>query len=145
MKKNDGIPKYRRQKRKSGDLAFVELAGRRHYLGAHGTETSRTEYKRLVAEWLSRGRQLSPGRHEITIAELLVRYLRHAEAYYRRADGTLTNEVENLCLAMRPLRDLYGHTLAVERAVNSEDQPEIIEYCRSLSILSREGAAWEGP
>ncbi len=38
------LPKYRRQRRKDRpDLAFVELNGRRHYLGQYDTEDSKDE------------------------------------------------------------------------------------------------------
>src|SRR5262249_3547685 len=34
----------------------------------------------------------------------------HAEQHYRRADGTLTNEVGEYRMAFRPLKHLYGDT-----------------------------------
>ena len=48
-------PKYRRQKRGEGkDLAFVELNGKRFYLGKYASDESRREYRRVVVEWMSR-------------------------------------------------------------------------------------------
>ena len=52
------LPKYRRH---SKGYAFVELSGQRHYLGRYGSKASKVEYDRLMAEWLSGGRQLDVG------------------------------------------------------------------------------------
>jgi integrase len=49
----------------------------------------------------------------ISIAELLVAFLRFAEGYYRKNDRP-TGEVSNLRYALRPLRELYGMTPARE-------------------------------
>lgn len=105
-------PGYRRQKRKSGDLAFVELSGVRHYLGAYGTDASRAEYHRLVAEWEANGRTIEVAPEAITIAELTLRFLDWAGGYYRRADGTPTGEAQNFRTIAQPLVELYGDTLA---------------------------------
>jgi len=48
----------------------------------------------------------------ISVNELLLAYWHHAETYYRRADGTPAAELENLRLALRPLKSLYGNTPA---------------------------------
>jgi hypothetical protein len=45
------IPSYRRLRRKCGtDLAFIDVGGKRRYLGAYDTPESRQEYHRCVAE-----------------------------------------------------------------------------------------------
>jgi hypothetical protein len=49
-------PSYR--KHKGTGQAVVTLNGKDHYLGRHGTATSRDEYIRLVSEWMAGGRQL---------------------------------------------------------------------------------------
>jgi len=47
-------PKYRRQRRDGkADLGFVEVHGRRVYLGEHGTKESRSEYRGESAESIS--------------------------------------------------------------------------------------------
>ncbi len=63
-------PKYRRQKRPTGDLAFVEIAGVRRYLGVYDSPESKNAYHRAVAEWIEGGQsQLLPATPpEITIA-----------------------------------------------------------------------------
>ena len=76
------VPKYR--KHAASKQAFVEIAGRRHYLGPHDTVASKLEYDRLVTEWLSSGRSASYGvpEHQVSVAELLLDYLGHVKAYY---------------------------------------------------------------
>jgi hypothetical protein len=48
------LPSYRLH-RPSG-RAVVTLNGRDHYLGGWNTPESRTEYDRLIADWLAAGR-----------------------------------------------------------------------------------------
>src|SRR5262245_35430468 len=96
-------PKYRLH-RPSGQ-AVVTLNGRDIYLGRHGTEESRAEYKRLLAEWLTGGRLVtatSGGPSDLTVNELLLAYLGHVDTYYRK-NGRPTTEPANIKLALRPL------------------------------------------
>lgn len=106
-------PSYRLHK--PTGQAVVTLSGKDFYLGRHGTEASRAEYDRLVAEWLAAGRtppaMSAAAAPDYTVAELIAGYLDFAREYYRKGGGT-TSEVENIRLAMRPLRRLYGHTAA---------------------------------
>jgi len=51
------LPKYRQQKRKGRNLAFVELNGHRHYLGPYESPESKQAYQRLLAEWLANGKR----------------------------------------------------------------------------------------
>lgn len=112
-------PSYRHH-RPSGQ-AVVTLAGRDLYLGRYGTPESRAEYDRLLAEWLTNGRRLpasaqasgAGGGSDLTINELILDYLRHADGYYVK-NGKPTVEPGNIRLAVRPLRQLYGHTTARE-------------------------------
>lgn len=109
----NSLPKYR--KHKASGQAFVELNGRRHYLGPHGTQASKREYDRLVAEWLQHGRQLTVGPQGelLTVVELIVAYVHHARGYYRK-DGKPTSEVEAIRLSLRPVKELYGRHPCVE-------------------------------
>ena len=105
-------PKYRLHK-PSGQ-GVVTLNGRDHYLGPFGSPESQAEYDRLVGEWLASGRELAssrPGRNDLTVNELILAYLRHADTYYIK-NGKKTRETVNIRLAIRPLRRLYGQTLA---------------------------------
>jgi integrase len=50
---------------------------------------------------------------DLSVNEMLLVYLHHADAYYVK-NGQPTDEPANIRLAIRPLRRLYGHTLARE-------------------------------
>ena len=50
------VPAYRRHK-PSGQ-AVVTLCGKDHYLGRWNTKASRSEYDRLIGEWLAAGRMI---------------------------------------------------------------------------------------
>jgi hypothetical protein len=91
------------------------LSGRDFYLGKHGTSESRTEYDRLVAEWLANGRNFPHWNtfdgSDLTVNELLLAFVEWAERYYRKG-GRETGEVMNIKYAVRCLRKLYGTTAA---------------------------------
>jgi integrase len=91
----------------------VTIGGRDIYLGEHDTPESRAEYDRLIAEWLATGRRLmladGVAGVDLTINEMLLAYLHHADAYYVK-NGKPTTEPVNIRSAIRPLRQLYGHT-----------------------------------
>ena len=108
------IPKYRHYKPK--DLAVVRIDGHDHYLGRYGTPESHAEYHRLLAEHHANGNVARPDtpRNDLTVNELLLAFVEYAETYYRRPDGTPAPELENLLIAIRPLRELYGHTAVQE-------------------------------
>lgn len=70
---------------KSSGQAVVTLDGRDRYLGRHGSAESRVEYDRIIAEWLVNGRRiLKPAfgpSGDLTVNEMLLAYLRYADAY----------------------------------------------------------------
>ncbi len=111
------IPKYRLHK--PSGLAVVRLNGRDVYLGQHGTEESRQRYEQVIAEWLSNHRQLAERRElldsprALSVSELVVAYLEHAESYYVK-NGHPTGEFENIKDAVRQLFRLYGKTLVAD-------------------------------
>ncbi len=109
------VPTYRRHK--PTGLAVVTIGGRDVYLGKHGTPESRAEYDRPIAEWLVTSRRPmideSGSGADLTINEMLLRYLRHADSHHVK-NGKPTSEPECIRLALRPLRKLYGHTPARE-------------------------------
>lgn len=53
---------------------YVELSGRRFYLGLHHKPEARQRYNALVADWPANGRQLRVSPREITVKELIARY-----------------------------------------------------------------------
>src|SRR5262245_32359424 len=112
-------PSYRLHKQ-SGQ-AIVTLpdgtGGRRDVLlGRHGSPESEAEYKRVIGEWHANGgRPRPPARAQaVTVNEVILAYWKHVEKYYRHADGTPTSEADNIRLALRPLRTLYGHTSSAD-------------------------------
>jgi integrase len=111
-----GLPKYRHYKPKN--LGVVRIDGRDIYLGKYNSPESREAYNRAIAEWLTSGAAPRPATADSTDAdgptvnEIILAYLRHAGDFYRRADGTPTGELENVKLALRPLKKLYGSTSA---------------------------------
>jgi integrase len=117
------IPSYRRHKQSGQAIVTLTdgLGNRRDVLlGKYGTAASHAEYDRVTSEWKAGGRRaLKPTATsgavvtpDITIAELLLRFLDHAKEHYRYADGGPTNELGNFQLSFRPLNYLYGGTLA---------------------------------
>ena len=73
------VPSYRRHK-PSGQ-AVVTLNGGDIYLGKWNTRASRTEYDRLIGEWLAGGRCLPPRdeQNHLTVAEVALRFWRFAK------------------------------------------------------------------
>jgi integrase len=111
-------------------------------------------YDRTISEWLARGRMPEPPPlppanplpvpvHDqpagavpdqaelpacLTVLELSVRYLKHAEQYYRRQDGSNTNELTEMRCSLRPLVHLYA-TLPAH-----EFSPLKLEAVRELMV-----------
>ncbi len=82
-------PTYLRLKRKSGHhLAFVILGGQRTYLGPFGSPESIEKYKRVVAEFKAGQGEVGAAPANLRVIELLNRFRKHSESYYRNADGT---------------------------------------------------------
>ena len=91
--------------------AVVTVDGRDVYLGKHGTPASRDAYDRVVGEWLANGRR-APTVADVSVNEVLVAYLRHAERHYGPTPHGSTPETANIRDAIRPVRRLYGATSA---------------------------------
>ena len=91
----------------------------------HGTPQSEAEYQRLIGEWHANGQTRrrdardAAGPHGLTVAEMLLAYWQWAEGHYRDADGRPGAELENIKLAVRPLRQRYGHTAAAAFGPNA--------------------------
>lgn len=108
----ESLPRYR--KHKASGQAVVTLNGRDHYLGPHGSRVSRTQYDRLVGEWLANGRRpMVADAAGITVVELLARYWHYAKEHYVKG-GEPTGEQAAIRAAMRPLKELYGKEPAAE-------------------------------
>jgi hypothetical protein len=119
MPSRKGIPSYRLHKQ-SGQ-AIVTLSDGRGcrrdiLLGRFGTPESRAEYARVLAEWEANRRRLpspTPSAADLTVSELILAYWQFAEGYYRK-NGQATTQLTRVRQALRPVRELYGHTPARE-------------------------------
>ena len=102
------IPNYRLHK--ATGQAFVELGGRRFYLGKYGSKASKAEYERRLAEYLANGRKLPPttAKTGISCQELVVRFLEWAEGYYVK-NGKQTPTFTHCQRAVSLLVEHYGH------------------------------------
>jgi hypothetical protein len=130
-------PKFRCHK--ATGQGYVILNGKAIYFGRYEDPAAMQGYHKAIAEWIATGRQLPIETAQIKIKELIARYWAHAQGYYVRADGTQTNEVNNIRQALRPLRELYGETAAVEfgpMALRALRQKMIdIGWCRNTGNL----------
>lgn len=91
-------------------------SGRRRavYLGEHGSPESYAEYRRLLAQ-IEGGMVRDSGSRGLSVAELVERFLAHADLYYRSpADGKRTSEYAHFAAACAVLCDFYGATPADE-------------------------------
>lgn len=87
-------PAYRRDRRSGRATAtWKDRAGGRHRKrlpGAFNSPESRAAFQRLRLEVKASAMGVLPKGPPLTVAALLDRYLRHAEAYYRTPDGKAT-------------------------------------------------------
>ncbi len=107
------VPKYRHHK--ATGQAVVTIQGRDHYLGPWRSTASKLEYDRLIGEWLAAGRPQAASKTEcdITVAELLAAYCKFARSYYVK-NGEPTGTIPGIKVALRILRQSYGHTRAID-------------------------------
>jgi len=84
--KNVSVPKYRLHK--GSNQAFVQIKGKRHYLGVWGTPKSKERYARFVAELAANPLPTLPSTHSddesITVVELYAAFHDFAIGYYRK-------------------------------------------------------------
>jgi len=108
-------PKYRRHK--ASGRAFVELDGKRFYLGAFGSPESKAKYNQLVGEYLLADRSvpasLAQNLTQVSITELCLDYVRRARVYYQKA-GEPTAEYALVKTVLKRFRAECGHLLAAD-------------------------------
>ncbi|WLD13130.1 site-specific integrase [Planctellipticum variicoloris] len=90
--------------------ARVRIGGKDHYLGEYGSPESRDRYDDLIAEWFASDGDVS--RYSLTIDDLALLFMAHAEGYYRHKDGTPTGETTNLRHALGFVIRSHGRTRA---------------------------------
>lgn len=105
MPKSRTEPTY--QFHKGSGQARTVIDGKSVYLGAYNSPKSQEKFNDLKAEWRLRN---NVDQFTITIDDLALRYLAHAEEYYRGKDGSPTRTAENIRYALRPLVEHYGAT-----------------------------------
>ena len=97
------VPKYRHHK--GSGQAFVQVNGRRHYLGKWDSPESKERYAAFVAELAvcptaATPLPLTTPASQITVVELCAAYLDFAEGYYRK-NGQPTRSLDNIKRAIR--------------------------------------------
>jgi integrase len=134
MPRHKSIPSYRLH-RPSGQAIVTLPDGlgvrRDVYLGKYGTSESRAEYARVIGEWEASGRCLPQPAHKsssLTVNELLIAYWTHAEAFYRFAERKHCGQAYCLKDALRVVKELYGHTAAVNFG------PLALKACRQRMV-----------
>src|SRR3954449_3333471 len=93
MPRRSSFPSYRKHKQSGQAIVTFRLpAGKRkdYLLGPYRSKESKAEYARLLAVYQAGDGTLpmAAGGPDLTVAELLVRYLRHADTHYCHPDGT---------------------------------------------------------
>jgi integrase len=91
------------QYKQCGKYAVVYVNGRRIFLGLYGSAESQKEYARIIAESKSNPTFSLHGAKNITLDEVAVAYLDHAEQRFG------TSHYENYRTALKFATDLYGH------------------------------------
>ncbi len=116
-RKKAGMPRACPElKRHADGRAYCEWsensAKRFRSFGPWGSDTARDAYRRFQFEWAARA-DTEPQVLRPTVGTLIVRWLAHCHATYRKRDKP-TSEVHCNRAAMRPLAELYGTDLASE-------------------------------
>lgn len=110
------VPKYRRHK--GSGQAFVQIKGRRHYLGKWDSPKSKERYSAFVAELVVKPALELPTTpatlaSELTVVELCAVYIDFADGYYRK-NGKPTTHLPQLKAAIRVVNELYGTALVAD-------------------------------
>ena len=153
-RKKGELPRYRLHKQSGQAVVSLPTGGVPRYrdvlLGPYDSEESKRDYIRVIDEWLAAGKLAPPrtldGRcPDLTVAEVCLRFWKHAEVYYRLVDGSPSGELDNYKHALAPLEEQYGHTLASEfgplklKAVREG----MINARRCLVRISRGTETWD--
>jgi len=107
-KKTPNVPPFRIHK--CTGQAYVNLNGRRVYLGRADTPEAKQRYSREIAEWTANGEQSLEKPSDLSVAELAARYWRVIEDKYPVQDGKSTSRghVWVYKASLDALAELYG-------------------------------------
>jgi len=103
--KPDVVPPFRVHK--ATGQGYVNLDGRRVYLGRADMPEAKRKYAREIVEWTANGGRRSVPVAELTVIELVNAFRRHCEA-----ESIEKRELDHLRSAWTPIVDLYGETPA---------------------------------
>jgi len=106
------LPKLRRLK--ASNRAFVDLSGKRIYLGNRDDPEKEQRHDLIIADWLANGRRPAVAPEAITVNEMVLAYLDHVKNYYVHADGTPTSSQHQIKSSVKALWTLYGRELVTE-------------------------------
>jgi integrase len=76
--------------------------------GAYDSSESRTAFARLQLELEAAPHHRTDTGTGVSVNEVLLAFLRHAESHYRKPGGDTTNEFDEYKLVARHVRELYG-------------------------------------
>src|SRR5258708_6199535 len=119
-RKNGQPPSYRLHKQSGQAIVSLPLGGNKYrdiLLGPQGSDESKQEYARALLEWTAAGGFATPLKtgtlfRDISVAEICLRFWKHAEVFYRLVDGSRSDELDHFRYALDPLLKLYGQTEA---------------------------------
>ena len=100
-----------------GRLQWYDHLGIRHEKllpGPFGSPESLAAKARLELELATSPTATVTTKQSISVAEVLVAFLDHAQRYYVDPSGKQTNEVGNIKDAIKPVRELYAELPAAE-------------------------------
>ena len=106
------VPKYCLHK--PSGRPYVRIRGKVVYVGEYGTDDSKQEYGRVVAEFAARpALPLQQADDKFTVVELSAAYWDYAQSYYVR-NGQSTSQVHIIRQALRAIKELYGQIPAAD-------------------------------
>lgn len=118
-RRRSSVPAYRLHKPSGQGVVTVRTAdgGRKDiYLGPYNSADSLTEYRRVLATVAAgeEARPAAPPPSGVTVAELLLAFLKHAREIYQTPAGKPTGSFHSVGRAIRPVRELFAHVPAAE-------------------------------
>ena len=119
-KKETQHPKLRFHKH--SNRAYVELSGKRVYLGKWDDPQRDQKYHMTLAAWERNGRvypiiEPAPAPSavdDLVVVEICAAYLEYAESYYVHKDGTPTGQQDRVRAALKGVQDLYADVPAAK-------------------------------
>jgi len=126
--KRKQLPKYCHHK--ATNRAFVRIEGKMYYLGKYGSDTSRREYDRIIAEFIANGRQPFQRPTEIRIENLVARFLDYVQNEQDYCERSQTRFAH----VLGRLKHLYGKQLVSQFGPRLSPENKVPKICRSALI-----------